>query len=82
MRSYKSQNESITDRACRRADKIRERLQWELGILNGNQLKPTGMHWQTFNRLSAQHNQFVTIAFEKQGWMFAQCGYTLESLIS
>jgi hypothetical protein len=81
MRSYKSQSESIADRACRRADKIRETLQWELGILNGTQLKPKGMHWQTFNRLSTQHNQFVAVAFEQQGWMFAQCGYHLNNLV-
>lgn len=81
MRSYKSQSESATDRACRRADKIREKLQWELGILNGKQLKPKGMHWKTFNRLTARHNRFVAFAFDQLGWRFTQCGYTLKDLI-
>jgi len=56
---YKCQSESASNRATRRADKIRERLDWEPGILNGEGLKPKGMHWKTFERLFNQHQQFV-----------------------
>jgi len=57
--AYLSQRETDDDRAARRADRIRERLGWEPGILNGNGLKPKGMHWRTFERLTAEHDVFV-----------------------
>jgi hypothetical protein len=58
--AYQSQRESDYDRAARRADRIREKLGWEPGILNGEGWKPKGMHWNTFERLTAQHNAFVS----------------------
>jgi len=60
--AYPSQRESDDDLAARRADKIRKRLGWEPGILNGTGAKPKGMRWQTYWRLSAQHNAFVNAA--------------------
>ena len=39
--------------------RIREKLRWKPGILNGNGWKPKGMHWNTFERLTAQHDAFV-----------------------
>ena len=54
---YRSQREPGYDRASRRADTIRRRLDWEPGMLNGNGGKPKGMHWRTYWRLYAQHNQ-------------------------
>lgn len=57
--AYPSQREEAYDRAARRADRIREKLDWEPGILNGNGWKPKGMHWQTFRRLSAEHDRHV-----------------------
>ena len=57
--AYPSQRETDGDRAARRADRIRERLGWEPGILNGNGLKPKGMHWRTFERLTAEHDAYV-----------------------
>ena len=60
--AYPSQREALHDRAARRADKIRERLEWEPGILNGEGLKPKGMHWKTFNRLCIIHDEFVNIS--------------------
>lgn len=61
--AYKSQSENSSNRATRRADKIRERLDWEPGILNGEGLKPKGMHWSTFERLFNQHQHFVHCSF-------------------
>lgn len=57
--AYKCQSESASSRATRRADKIREQLNWEPGILNGEGIKPKGMHWSTFERLFNQHQHFV-----------------------
>lgn len=60
--AYRSQREADDDRATRRADTIRRRLGWEPGILNGNGLKPKGMHWRTFERLQSQHDAHVHAA--------------------
>lgn len=58
--AYDSQREKDYDRLARRADKIRERLGWEPGILNGSfWQKPKGMHWRTFSRLVAEHDRLV-----------------------
>jgi hypothetical protein len=57
--TYRSQRETPDDRLARRADKIREQLGWELGILNGSGWKPKGMHWRTFRRLTAEHDALV-----------------------
>ena len=61
--AYPSQRETYDDRAARRADRIREKLGWEPGILNpkGWQ-KPKGMHWKTFERLNAEHDAFVQVS--------------------
>lgn len=40
-------------------DKIREKLEWEPGFLNGHAWKPGGMHWKTFHRLYAEHDTLV-----------------------
>ena len=60
--AYPSQRETWDERAARRADRIRDKLGWEPGILNGNGWKPKGMHWNTFERLTAQHDAFVQIS--------------------
>ena len=39
-----------------------EKLGWEPGILNGKDWKPKGMHWKTFERLTAQHDVFMEIS--------------------
>lgn len=57
--AYPSQREAGFDRAARRAEKIRNRLGWEPGILNGEEWKPKGMHWKTYERLTEQHNNLV-----------------------
>ena len=57
--AYPSQRETADDRALRRADRIRARLGWAPGILNGDGGKPKWMRWRTFQRLSAKHEAFV-----------------------
>lgn len=57
--AYASQREVGYDRSARRANKIRDRLGWEPGILNGEGNKPKGMHWRTFERLYAEHHDLV-----------------------
>ena len=59
---YASQRETDDDRAARRADTIRRRLEWEPGILNGEGWKPKGMHWRTFERLKAAHDAHVNLS--------------------
>lgn len=57
--AYRTQREQPHDRAGSKADKLRDRLQWEAGILNGNGIKPKGMHWAKFDRLEAQHDALM-----------------------
>lgn len=57
--AYPSQREADFDRLARKADRIRERLDWEPGIFNGSGWKPKGMHWRTFERLRAEHDRLV-----------------------
>ena len=57
--AYPCQRETVLDRTTRRAEKIRSRLGWEVGILNPPGNKPKGMHWQTFWKLDRQHNVFL-----------------------
>ena len=60
--AYPSQRETDDDRATRRANKLRERLGWIGGILDGNGLKKRGMHWKTYKRLVAEHDALVAIS--------------------
>jgi hypothetical protein len=57
--AYACQRERLGDRAVRKAGKIRERLGWEGGFLNGGGWKPKGMHWETFRQLKAQHDALL-----------------------
>jgi hypothetical protein len=54
--AYRCQRETADDRATRRADKIRTKLDWDPGILNLRGLKPKGMHWKTYHRLTAEYD--------------------------
>lgn len=60
--AYSSQSETVEDRAIRKVNKIREKLDWEPGFLNGRGWKPKGMHWKTFHRLYAEHDKLVNQA--------------------
>lgn len=57
--AYESQREQVHDRLTRKADRIRDRLGWEPGCLNGWGPKPKGMHRKTFERLVAEHDAYV-----------------------
>jgi hypothetical protein len=59
--AYPVERETADDRAARRADRIRERLGWHVGILNPKGWKPKGMHWRTFERLEAEHDAFADV---------------------
>ena len=61
--AYRCERETLDDRATRQADKLRDRLGWEPGILNGNGPKPKGMHRRTFERLQARHDALVLVSF-------------------
>jgi len=60
--AYPSSREDAGGRATRRADKIRKRLGWEPGILNGDGGKPKWMRWRTFERLTTKHDQLVELS--------------------
>ena len=71
--AYASQREAGYDRAARKADRLRDKLGWEPGILNGGGAKPKGMHWRTFKRLKAEHDALVgeslAGAAKRFGWL-------------
>jgi hypothetical protein len=58
---YQCQREAHDYRAARRADRIREKLGWQPGILNPISHKPIGMQWRTFERLKAEHDAFMNV---------------------
>lgn len=60
--AYESQREPADCRAIRSADRIRARMGWARGILNGQDKKRHGMHWKTFVRLLDQHDRYVAVA--------------------
>jgi hypothetical protein len=70
--AYASQRENADDRATRQAAKIRDRLGWQPGILNGPGDKPKGMHWQTYQRLVFEHDTFVN---QSLAWMAKRLGH-------
>lgn len=57
--AYQCQRETDDDLAMRRAEKIRRRLGWGVGIANPEGGKPKGMHWRTFVRLRADYAVFA-----------------------
>jgi len=63
--TYPCQREVDYNRMARRANKLRDKLGWEPGFLNGPGGKPKGMHGRTFERLMAQHDAFVQSALAR-----------------
>jgi hypothetical protein len=64
---YATQKEGAGDRATTKAGKIRKRLGWEAGILNGDGGKPKGMHWKTYRRLKDHHDALVQASLHDIG---------------
>lgn len=60
---YATQKEGAGDRASTKADKLRKRMGWEAGILNGDGGKPKGMHWKTYQQLKSRHDVLVQVSF-------------------
>jgi hypothetical protein len=60
--TYQSTRQDAGERAMRGADRIRLRLGWEPGILNGFGSKPRWMRWRTFQILVERHNKYVAEA--------------------
>jgi hypothetical protein len=61
--AYASQRESRDSRAMQRANSIRRRLGWGVGIANPAGGKPKGMHWRTFEKLKAEHDAFASASW-------------------
>ena len=72
--AYSSSREPTWDRLSRQADKIRTRLGWEAGMLNGEGLKPKWMRWSTYNRLTAKHEEFARHSMRAIGMKYGMFG--------
>ena len=78
--AYASQGESDDDRAARRANRIRKRLGWPPGILNGSGTRPKGMHRRTYQRLLAAHEAFVGVSLAGMARKLGQVWGQLEDV--
>lgn len=75
--AYACQRETYDDRAARRADTIRRRLGWDVGILNLPGGKPKGMHYRTYLRLTVKHDAFVGVSLAGMAKRFGMIDKTL-----
>lgn len=57
--AYPSTRVGPMDCATARLSKLRMRLGWQPGFLNGNGCKPKWMRWATFNKLVREHEDLV-----------------------
>lgn len=64
---YATQKEGTGDRASTKANKLRKRLGWQAGILNGDGGKPKGMHWKTFQLLKSHHDALAQVSLHDIG---------------
>ena len=64
---YATQKEGAGDRASNKANKIRRRLGWQVGILNDIGGKPKGMHWATYQQLKSQHDTLLQVSLQDMG---------------
>ena len=78
--AYACQRETTDDRAARRAETIRSRLGWEPGILNGEGIKPKGMHWRRYERLRSEHNAYAIASIAEMRLRYRAISDELECL--
>lgn len=78
--AYACQRETTDDRAARRADTLRRRLKWEPGILNGEGIKPKGMHWRRYERLRSEHNAYAIASIAEMRLRYRAISDELECL--
>jgi len=57
--TYATRQAAPRYRLILKAQKIRERLGGDLGVINAFPDRPKGMHWRRYNRLRAVHDQAV-----------------------
>ncbi len=57
--SYGSQLEQPIDNLFRRLNAIRARLGWQVGIANGYEQRPKGMHRTTYDKLICDYNNLM-----------------------
>lgn len=62
--THQSKNESRSDRLLRKADKIRTKLGWKLGILNPIEAKPKGMSERCYVRFLLEYNRLQCEALQ------------------
>lgn len=65
--AYLSQRIKTSERAAKQLNNVRRRLRWTPGFMNPNGGKPSGMHWSTFWRLYAHHNELQERALDNFG---------------
>lgn len=64
---YTCQREQQCDRITRKLDKIRDRLAWQPGFLNGSGSRPKGMRHRTYTRLFAEQQVLTESALRAIG---------------
>ena len=57
--NYGSQLEQPIDNLFRRLNAIRVRLGWQVGIANGYEQRPKGMHQTTYDKLICEYNNMM-----------------------
>ncbi|MFH0785485.1 MAG: hypothetical protein V2B20_26525 [Pseudomonadota bacterium] len=67
---YTCQREQQHDRLARKLDKIRDRLDWQPGFLNGMGSRPKGMRQRTYARLFAEYQTLAKITLLAVGRQF------------
>jgi hypothetical protein len=61
--AYQTQRETVDNRALRRAQNIRKKLGGSANMLEPFPVKPKGMRWHTYFRMTDQHYAFHRVAF-------------------
>ena len=64
---YATQKEGAGDRASTKANKLRKRLGWQAGILNGDGGKPKGMHRKTYQRHKGHYDALARVGLQDIG---------------